>query len=579
MANGANYIGQQIGNYRIERELADGGFGTVYLAKHTLLKNRVVAIKLLHATHLASQKERDSFIQEAETLEMLKHPHILPLLDVGFYNNVPYLVSEYAPQGSLQDRLDRRGPKPMSVQKMLAILSQVGQALQFAHDQNVIHRDIKPDNILFNAKGEALLADFGIATTLTTKISVKQTAVVGTFAYMAPERFQGVVSKEGDQYALGCVAYELATGQLPFDPADPLALIGMHAQQSPTNPAQINPQLPAYIAQAIIKALAKQRADRHASVTAFITALQTAGNPSSAQPQKPSPNAAAPTSILAQCLPPTVPATPAPVPALPPTVPATPAPTQGLPPTVQVNPNPFTWTQKTKDEWIREGHTHYNATHYEDALFAYEQAIILEPNDATSYLYRGNALFGLSRYQEAYAAYHQAIGLNYKLAWAHLGAGNALKALKKHDEALASYDAALRLNSNLVQAYIGKGDIYYHRGTDYNWLRQRAEDPYGNYEAAQQKLKNQQLLAAQQAYEQAIKLDPNIAEVHNSKGVVLLTSGRYTEALAVFQHAIQLNPYLAIAYQNLGTALSRLRFTKQAQEAFDKAKQLGYKGQ
>ena len=524
MANGANYIGQQIGNYRIERELASGGFGTVYLAKHIHLQNRIVAIKLLHA-HLASQKERDQFLKEAQLLEKLKHPHILPLLDVGLYNNVPYLVSEYAPQGSLRNRLNR-GPKPLSMQEMLSILSQIGQALQFAHDQNVIHRDIKPENILFNARGEALLADFGIATTLTTK-SVQRATVVGTFDYMAPEQFQGTVSKESDQYALGCLTYELVTGQLPFNTADLAVIIAMHLNQTPTNPTQLNPQLPAHIAQAILKALAKQRTDRHANVTAFIAALQATGNPPPVQPQNPVPNVVPPMPV--------------------------PAPVQGLPPTVPANPYPFTWFQKTKDEWLREGHTHYNARRYEEALFAYEQAIILEPNDAVSHLYRGNALAGLLRHEDALASYEQATTLNFNLVWAHLGAGNALKALERYSESLDSYDEALRLNPNLVQAHIGRGDI------DYLY--------YGDLEGALE------------AYEQAIKLDPNVAQAHNSKGVVLLASERYTEALAAFQHAIKLNPYLAEAYHNIGETLSKLGLTRQAQEAFARAKQLGYKGQ
>ena len=153
-----NYIGQQFSNYRLVEQLDCGSFGCVYRAEHLHLKTRTVAIKILHA-HLASQKQREGFFQEANLLEMLKHPHILHILDVGIQHGFPYLVMEYCSAGSLRQRLKHQRSQPLPVEEALVILTQVGQALEYVHQQNVVHRDLKPENILFNAKGEALLAD------------------------------------------------------------------------------------------------------------------------------------------------------------------------------------------------------------------------------------------------------------------------------------------------------------------------------------------------------------------------------------------------------------------------------------
>ena len=140
-----NMLGKQIGNYRITAELASGTFGTVYIAKHLVFDDEpVVAIKQLH-THLGSQQEQERFLQEARFLRKLKHPHILPLLDAGLYENFLFLVVEYAPNGSLRDRLSRQSSQSRRTTEALTILSQIGQALQHAHDQAAlaIFNDLK----------------------------------------------------------------------------------------------------------------------------------------------------------------------------------------------------------------------------------------------------------------------------------------------------------------------------------------------------------------------------------------------------------------------------------------------------
>src|SRR5712692_9197669 len=253
-------------------KLACGSFGCVYRSEHHILKNRVVAIKVMHNAHLNSQKEQDLFLDEARLLEMLTHPHILPIIDVGVHEGFPYLVTEYAPNGSLLDRLKREQGKPLPLEEATTILTQIGQALHHAHEQGVVHRDLKPENILFRANGEALLADFGIAKMLAT-IGIREGTIIGTPPYMAPEQFKGTASKEGDQYALGCLAYELCTGKRPFTAPDFFAMAFKHLQETPVPPRALNPQVPTHIEQAILKAMAKERTERYADVAAFLAAF------------------------------------------------------------------------------------------------------------------------------------------------------------------------------------------------------------------------------------------------------------------------------------------------------------------
>jgi serine/threonine protein kinase len=273
MGDQGNYVGKSVGNYRILTHIGSGGFGSVYRGEHSILKERVVAIKILH-THLSSLEERTRFLQEARLLEHIQHANILQIFDAGIDNGLPYLVTEYAPHGSLRDLLNRGAHKIQPEEVSLTILSQVGEALSYAHQQHIIHRDLKPENILFNANDVALLSDFGIAITLSTS-SVKYSSVMGTPSYMAPEQFQGILSQQGDQYALGCIAYELFTGHIPFTAPDFFAMGFKHLTDNPVAPTQLNPALPMHIEQAILKAMAKQRGERYADVRAFLAALQS----------------------------------------------------------------------------------------------------------------------------------------------------------------------------------------------------------------------------------------------------------------------------------------------------------------
>ena len=276
-----------IGNYQIIKEIARGSAGRVYLARHLHLTRRVVAIKLLHVAQLSSQQERRDFLKEASFLDLLEHPYILSIIDVSIHDENPYIVAEYAPNGSLKERIRAIAPSLLLAEEVRKILSQVGQALQYAHERNIVHRDLKPANILFNANEDALLADFSIALKLD-EARTQLTDASGTPYYMAPEQFEGIVSKKSDQYGLGCIAYELVTGQRPFNALDWQALAYKHAKEVPIAPSKFNPELPEYVDQAILRALAKDRVDRFEDVITFLAALRLppayqAGRPSISQ--------------------------------------------------------------------------------------------------------------------------------------------------------------------------------------------------------------------------------------------------------------------------------------------------------
>ncbi len=272
MTSGNGYIGKQIGNYRITGPLDAGAFGSVYKGVHIYLSNREVAIKLMHHTHLGEEHERESFLQEAQFLEMLKHPHILPIYDVGIDEGIPYIIAEFAPNGSLRDLMKSYRPDLMPQEETLTILSQVGQALDYVHQQNIVHRDLKPENILFDARRDALLADFGIAVFLETT-KTKYVDVIGSPLYMAPEQFEGFASRRSDQYALACIGYEMLTGEPPFT-GQHAVIIGMkHQMELPVPPRHHNPTIPEHVESALLKALAKERTERYPDMTSFLAAL------------------------------------------------------------------------------------------------------------------------------------------------------------------------------------------------------------------------------------------------------------------------------------------------------------------
>src|SRR6266576_2183411 len=196
-------VGQQLGNYRLSRLIGHGGFAEVYLGEHIHL-NTQAAIKVLQIRLTGSHLEQ--FRNEARTIASLVHPNIVRVLDFGVEDDIPYLVMDYAPNGTLR-QLHPRGTA-LALQNIVPYVKQVALALQYAHDRKLIHRDIKPENMLLGANGEVLLSDFGLVLLAQSTGSQTAKEMAGTLPYMAPEQINGKPRSASDQYALGIVLYE-----------------------------------------------------------------------------------------------------------------------------------------------------------------------------------------------------------------------------------------------------------------------------------------------------------------------------------------------------------------------------------
>jgi serine/threonine-protein kinase len=259
--------------YTIERELGRGGMATVYLAEERK-HGRKVAIKMLRP-ELSASVDANRFTREIQIVARLSHPHIVPLIDSGDSGGVLYYVSAYVSGGSLRDRLERDGALPLS--DALRIAGEIGAALAYAHRNDFVHRDVKPENILF-ADGLAVLADFGIATACCEPGAEPLTEsgiAIGTPAYMSPEQASGEsnVGIRSDVYSFGCVVYEMLAGHPPFQGESMRATMIQHLTATPPPLRAARPEVPARVETAVARALAKDPNDRYTSVTDFIAAL------------------------------------------------------------------------------------------------------------------------------------------------------------------------------------------------------------------------------------------------------------------------------------------------------------------
>ncbi len=263
--------GQQLGNYHLIRTLAEGGFAEVYLGEHIHLGINA-AIKVLHAQ--LTSEDLKQFREEARSIARLRHPHIVTIFDFDVKDDVPFLVMEYAPNGTLYQR-HPRGSR-LSPSTILSYLRQITGALQYAHDQRLVHRDVKPENMLIGERGEILLSDFGIAVVA----SATTQDVVGTPAYMAPEQIEGKPLPASDQYALGIVVYQWLCGTYPFHGTSGEITV-KHLSAPPPSICEQVPDLPPGIEQVVQKALAKKPEERYANVQDFADAFEAATLPPS----------------------------------------------------------------------------------------------------------------------------------------------------------------------------------------------------------------------------------------------------------------------------------------------------------
>lgn len=310
----SNRIGQQLGNYRLIQIIGKGGFADVYLGEHLFLKT-FAAIKVLHIQ--LTSNDWQAFQTEAQTQAKLQHQHIIRVLEFGVdpASQTQYLVMDYASNGTLRRKHPAGAPVPLPL--VVSYVKQAADALQFAHDHSVIHRDVKPENMLLGKNDEVLLSDFGIARVVHGTSSFQTHSITGTVSYMAPEQIQGRPGAASDQYALGVTVYEWLCGECPFTGAFYEVMMKKSIEAAPSL-RQKAPSLPPVVEQVVMRALERDAQRRYPTIKEFALSLERcAGTFTGVPPTQsfvaPTPPRPSPTPI-----PPSPPLAPQPSPVTPP---------------------------------------------------------------------------------------------------------------------------------------------------------------------------------------------------------------------------------------------------------------------
>ncbi len=268
-------VGKILGNrYRLLELIGEGGMALVYKAEDSLLC-RAVAVKILRPQYASDAEFVERFHREAKAAASLSHPNVVNIFDVGKEDNIDYIVMEYIPGDNLKDIIKRNAPMP--VEQALDITRQIGEALHHAHQRNIIHRDIKPHNILVTPEGQIKVTDFGIARAISASSFTQTGMVVGSVQYSSPEQVKGgVVGPQSDLYSLGCVLYELLTGTIPFQGDTSISIAMQHLQGNLIPIRELRPDIPAAVAKIVDLSMAKEITERYPSALAMLKDINLA---------------------------------------------------------------------------------------------------------------------------------------------------------------------------------------------------------------------------------------------------------------------------------------------------------------
>ncbi|HET6508834.1 MAG TPA: protein kinase [Baekduia sp.] len=260
------------GRYRLDAQIGTGGMSTVYRAFDTVLE-RQVAIKLMHREIASDSDQLERFRREARAVAQLNHPHIVTVIDAGEDDNMPYIVFEYVEGETLKDRIRRYGRLP--IQESIAYAIEIARALGVAHDRGIVHRDVKPQNVLVDEEGSAKVTDFGIARTLDQEGLTADGRVLGTTDYVSPEQALGhPVTGQSDLYSLGIVLFEMLTGDVPFKGDNQVAVAMKHVREQLPDVRIRRPEVSSALAAVLERATAKETEQRYPDDRALIAALE-----------------------------------------------------------------------------------------------------------------------------------------------------------------------------------------------------------------------------------------------------------------------------------------------------------------
>ena len=259
--------------YVLERSLGSGGMGEVYLA-HDEVLDRDVALKVLRSHYAGDEEFAERFLREARSAASLSHPNIVQVYDRGeTEDGISYIAMEYVPGGTLKELIDERAP--FGAREAAGVAAQISLALEAAHERGVIHRDIKPQNVLVASSGDLKVTDFGIARAASAVTSSASSAVFGTAGYISPEQAMGEpVGPASDLYSLGVVLYEMLTGELPYTADNSIAVCMKHVTEPLRPPRTLNPAIPEQMNALVVKLLAKNPLDRYTSAAGLLTDLE-----------------------------------------------------------------------------------------------------------------------------------------------------------------------------------------------------------------------------------------------------------------------------------------------------------------